>query len=93
MGLDGEQLVTQEHGGHTASGFGALACDVGDTTERCIKITVGLQGDGVILTPAAVTSIDLGGAHLCTGDLDQLLLYKLSDVVTVLLIDTRCSED
>ena len=89
MGLDGKQLVTQEHGCHAASGFGPLAGDVGDTTERCIKITVGLQGDGVILTPAAVTSIDLGGAHLCTWDLDQLLLYKLSDVVAVLLINAR----
>ena len=45
MGLDGKQLVTQEHGCHTASGFGALACDVGDTTERCIKITVVLRGN------------------------------------------------
>ena len=79
MGFDGHQLVPQKHGGLSSTGFGALAGDFCYTTEGCIKIVVGLLGDTIIIAPTAVASIDLGGAHFCVGNLNQLIPYKLSN--------------
>ena len=79
MGFGGHQLVPQKHGGLSSAGFGALAGDFCNTTEGCIKIVVGLLRDTIIIAPTAVASIDLGGAQFCVGNLNQRILYKLSN--------------